>query len=194
MNKAVAPKVSFGVRSPYTQHAVDENGYWNEEGTIYTVYASITGKTQSDGVNRIYVYGAEDNEYFECPYENTRFNINIQAIGSLASGFVAKPGMGRVELEWNNENNDFTDGIGFNVYRIGNYREERFPVYDEYGYQQYDYDEEGNWGPKTELREVADTIRINQNIIDIEATTYTDYDVVPGETYYYYYKVKLLKV
>ena len=185
MNKAVAPKVSFGVRSPYTQHAVDEDGYWNEEGTIYTVYTTITGKTQSDGVNRIYVYGAEDNEYFECPYENTRFNINIQAIGSLASGFVAKPKMGKVELEWNNENNDFTDGIGFNVYRYS-YHDEWLDVTDEYGNKIWD-DETNTW--QKGWIPVADTIRINQNIIDIEATTYTDYDVVPGETYYYYYKV-----
>ncbi|MBQ7513788.1 MAG: S8 family serine peptidase [Prevotella sp.] len=188
MNKAVTPKVSFGVRSPYTQHAVDENGSWNEEGTIYTVYTTITGKTQSDGVNRIYVYGAEDNEYFECPYENTRFNINIQAVGSLASGFVAKPGMGRVDLEWNNENNDFADGIGFNVYRIQDV-EKMLPVLDEDGNEIWYWDENWNYLRKDSLQTVQDTIRVNQNAIDIEATTYTDYDVVPGKTYYYYYKV-----
>ena len=156
MNKEVAPQISFGVREPYTQNAVAEDGSWNEEGTIYTAYKTITGKTKSDGLNRIYVYGAEDDEYFEIPYEKSRFNINIQAAGSMATGFAAEAGLGRVNLTWNNENNDFEDAMGFNVYRYG---------------------------------EQNDTIRINQDIVDIDATSYIDYEVVPGETYYYYYKV-----
>lgn len=160
MNKEVAPNISFGVREPYTQNVVNEDGSWNEEGTIYTVYKTITGKTKSDGVNRIYVYGAEDNEYFEIPYEKSRFNIQINAAGSMATGFVAEAQMGRVSLTWNNDENDFEDAMGFNVYR-------------------YTLDDEGN----------ADTLRLNTDIVDIETTAYTDYDVTPGETYYYMYKV-----
>lgn len=160
MNKAVAPQISFGVRDPYTQNVVNEDGSWNEDGTIYTAYKTVTGKTKSDGVNRIYVYGAEDNEYFEIPYEKTRFNIQINAAGSMASGFAAEAQMGRVSLTWNNDENDFEDAMGFNVYR-------------------YTLDDEAN----------ADTIRLNTDIVDIETTEYTDYDVTPGETYYYMYKV-----
>ena len=166
MNKAVAPKIFFGVREPYTQNAVDEDGSWNEEGTIYTAYKTITGRTMSDGVNRIYVYGAEDDEYFEIPYEKTRFNINIQAAGSMATGFAAEAGLGKVDLTWNNENNDFEDAMGFNVYR-------------------YQASPDPSQGGET----VADTIRINQEMLDITATEFTDYEVTPGETYYYYYKV-----
>ena len=168
MNKAVAPQISFGVREPYTQQAVNEDGSWNEDGTIYTAYKTITGKTKSDGVNRIYVYGAEDNEYFEIPYEKTRFNVPIQAAGSMATGFAAEAGLGRVKLTWNNENNDFEDAMGFNVYRYGE------------PYQKI-------VGRDTIM--VVDTVRLNQQILDIEATDYTDYEVTPGETYYYYYKV-----
>lgn len=174
MNKEVAPQISFGVREPYTQQAVAEDGSWNEEGTIYTAYKTITGKTKSDGLNRIYVYGAEDNEFFEIPYEKSRFNINIQAAGSMATGFAAEAGLGRVNLTWNNENNDFEDAMGFNVYR--------------YSYVEKDVlDWRGR--PTGEKQIVPDTIRINQDIVDIDATAYIDYDVVPGETYYYYYKV-----
>ena len=36
---------------------------------------------------------------------------------------------------------------------------------------------------------VVDTLRLNREIVDIETTEFTDYDVKPGETYYYYYKV-----
>ncbi len=161
MNKVVAPQIAFGVRDPYTQNAVAEDGSWNEEGTVYTAYKTITGKTKSDGVNRIYVWGAEDNEFFECPYEKTRFNIIINAAGSMATGFAAEAKMGRVDLTWNNSHNDFDDAMGFNIYR--------YIVDDETG--------------------VADTICINREIVDLETTEFTDYDVTPGKTYYYYYKV-----
>ncbi|MBR3513556.1 MAG: S8 family serine peptidase [Bacteroidaceae bacterium] len=160
MNKDKAPQISYGVREPFTQHSVNEDGSWNEEGTIYTVYHTITGRTMTDGLNRIYVDGAEDNEYFPIPYEKTRFNINIQAAGSMATGFMAEAGMGKVDLTWNNDENDFEDAMGFNIYR-------------------YTMDDAGN----------ADTVRVNQEIVDIATTAYTDYDVVPGNTYYYMYKV-----
>ena len=174
MNKAVAPQISFGVRDPWTQNAVAEDGCWNEDGTIYTAYKTITGKTKSDGVNRIYVWGAEDNEYFEIPYEKTRFNVMINAAGSMASGFAGEAKMGRVELTWNNENNDFEDAMGFNIYR----------------YTYVEKDSLDRYGRTTGVKIIVpDTIRINQEIVDIETTEYTDYDVTPGETYYYMYKV-----
>ncbi len=174
MNKEVAPQISFGVREPYTQNAVAEDGSWNEEGTIYTAYKTITGKTKSDGLNRIYVYGAEDDEFFEIPYENTRFNINIQAAGSMATGFMAEAGLGRVNLTWNNDENNFDDAMGFNVYR----------------YNYVEKDSLDRYGRPTGVKIIVpDTIRINQDIVDVEATSFIDYDVKPGETYYYYYKV-----
>lgn len=163
MNKAVAPQITFGVREPYTQHAVNEDGEdsgWNDDGTIYTAYVTISGKTMSDGLNRIYVQGAEDNEYFECPYEKTRFNVNINAAGSLATGFAADAGMGRVDLTWNNENNDFDDAMGFNVYRY-----------------------------TVESETPTEPVCLNTEVLDVETTSFTDYSVTPGETYYYYYKV-----
>jgi len=158
MNKEVAPQLSFGGREPYTQQVVAEDGSWNEEGTIYTAYKTITGKTKSDGLNRIYVYGAEDDEFFEIPYEKTRFNINIQATGSMATGFMAEAGLGKVSLTWNNDENNFDDAMGFNVYRY------------------------------TEAT-IDNPTRINEEIVDIETTEYVDYDVTPGTTYYYMYKV-----
>ena len=161
MNKNVAPQIAFGLRDPYTQNAVSEDGSWNEEGTIYTAYKTINGKTKSDGVNRIYVWGAEDNEYFEIPYEKTRFNVMVNATGSMATGFAGEAKMGRVELTWNNENNDFEDAMGFNIYR-------------------YQLDSNNN---------KVKNICINKEILDIETTEYTDYDVTPGQTYYYMYKV-----
>ena len=158
MNKEKAPQISFGVREPYTQNVVAEDGSWNDEGTIYTAYVTITGKTQSDGINRIYVYGAEDDEFFECPYEKTRFNINVQSAGSQSTGFSGEPGLGRVELDWNELKTDMTDVLGFNVYRY--------------------------------TTTPDDSVRVNDVTIDAAETHFTDYDVVPGTTYYYKYKVQ----
>jgi hypothetical protein len=158
MNKAVIPNVAFGVRSPYNQNAVDEDGAWNEEGTIYTVYKTITGKTQSDGRNRIYVWGAEDDEFFECPYENFRFRFDIQSAGSQSTGFMGEAGLGRVELDWNELKTDMTDVLGFNVYRYTTTPE--------------------------------DSVRVNDVTIDAAETHFTDYDIVPGTTYYYKYKLQ----
>lgn len=196
MNVAVAPKITFGVREPYTQHEVAEDGEWSADSLIYTAYITITGKTSSDGLNRIYVQGGEDNEYFECPYEKSRFNINIQAAGSMATGFAAEAGLGRVDLTWNNDENDFDDAMGFNIYRYTE-EEKLMPVLDEWGNEIPEYDENGNWQfdengdwiRKKELRMVRDTICLNREIVDIETTAFTDYDVTPGKTYYYYYKV-----
>lgn len=177
MNKAVEPQISFGVISPYTQHPVAEDASWNADGTIYTAYITIDGKTQSDGMNRIYVRGAEDNEFFPCPYEATRFNIMVQAVGSMASGFQAEAGLGCVKLTWNNENNDFEDAMGFNVYRFNPEVTKTIPGH---------YDEHWNW---IDEQIVVDTVRINETILDISATSYIDDNVIPGQTYYYYYKV-----
>lgn len=158
MNKDVIPQISFGVISPYNQHPVIEDGLWNADGTIYTAYATIDLTTRSDGENRIYIRGGEDDEHFPCPGDASRFNIMVQAVNSMASGFQAEDGLGCVRLTWNNEENDFEDAMGFNVYR---------------------YTEEDAEHP----------IRLNDDILDITATSYIDDNVTPGQTYYYYYKV-----
>ena len=147
-------------------------GYDYEEGTIYSAYKTITGKTMSDGLNRIFVTGAEDNEFVECPYEKTRFNIIVQAAGSMATGFMVDAGLGCVKLSWSDAGSDFEDAMGINVFR---YSERFVPA----GWR------DGTWH---EAETVNDTIQLNQSILDIETTSYIDYDVEPGKTYYYYYE------
>lgn len=187
MNKTVIPNIAFGVREPYTQNAVNEDGAWNEEGTIYTAYVTITKRTQSDGVNRIYVWGGEDNEYFECPYEKTRFNVNIQAASSMSTGFMAEGGAGCVKLSWNKSGaDDIQDAMGYNIYRYTE-RVRYEEVLDEFGNKIWD-DETDDW-MKREIIE-RDTLRINPYVIDVDAESYTDVAVTPGETYFYYYKLQ----
>ena len=159
MNKEVAPMIAMGVRSPYTSHTIAEDGSWNEEGTIYTAYLTIDGKTGADGLNRIYVSGAEDDEYFEIPIENTRFNVEVAAAGSMATGLMAEAGLGKVTLTWETDEEDFADLLGYNIYR-------------------YTMNEGIS----------SDSIIVNSSVLDSEETEFVDYDVVPGTTYYYVIK------
>lgn len=176
MDKTVTPMLAMGVRPPYTQHAIAENGEWNEEGTIYTAYLTINGSTATDGLNRIYVANAKDNEHFEIPIEDFRFNVQVASAGSLSNEFMATPGLGKVDLEWNNNEEDFEDWLGYNMYR---YNYDSLLV--NYHYQSgvgYVYDTV--WGP-------TEPIMLNNALL--QDTLFTDYDVDPGTRYYYYYKV-----
>lgn len=159
MNKAVAPTISMGVRSPYTSISIAEEGEnsgWNEAGDIYTAYLTINGKTNADGLNRILVYGAEDDEYFECPEEKSRFNVMVQKAGSMSTGLMAEAGLGKVSLTWETAEEDFADLMGYNIYR-------------------YEDDPEK-------------ATQINETLVDATDTEFVDYDVVPGTTYYYMVK------
>ncbi len=160
MNKEAIPMIAMGVRPPYTSHAIAEEASWNEEGTIYTAYMTITGKTGADGLNRIYVSGAEDDEYFEIPIENTRFNVQVAAAGSMATGLMAEAGLGKVSLIWETDEEDFEDLLGYNLYR-------------------YTLNNEGI---------SSDSIIVNPSVLEAEETEFVDYDVVPGTTYYYVIK------
>lgn len=156
MRTSVTPMVAMGVRPPYTQIPIAEEGTWSADSTVYTTYLTITGKTGADGLNRIYVDGAKDDEGFEIPVEDSRFNVNVQATGSLSTGFMGEAGLGKVTLSWNDVQNSFDDFLGYNLYR-----------YTDKGY----------------------TIKVNKQLLDNETLEYVDYDVVPGTTYCYQYKV-----
>ena len=176
MDTLVTPMVAMGVRPPYTQHGIDENGHWSADSTIYTAYLTIDGTTATDGLNRIYVANARDNEHFEIPYENQRFNVQVSSAGSLSAEFMATPGLGKVELEWNNNEVDFEDFLGYNMYRY---------VYDSV-LTNYHYQSGVGWIYDT-VWMPTDSIQLNTSLI--QDTLFTDYDVVPGQRYYYYYKV-----
>ena len=182
MDTTFTPTITMGVRPPYTQIGIAEDGFWSvkDSVSVYTAYLTITGRLQADGLNRIKVTGGKDYDHFDIPDEHLRFNVLVQAAGSMATGFAAEAGMGNVKLTWNIENNDFEDAMGFNVYRYG----EPYPkeLYNPH------YDDQGNYFEYDTIM-VSDTIRLNEMILDLETTSFTDYEVTPGETYYYYYKV-----
>lgn len=166
MNHEKTPMVAMGVREPYTQVAIAEDGSWRSETMengdvidIYTCYLTIQGKDNFDGLNTIYVADAEDDEFFPIPIEDVRFHVNVQTAGSMSAGFVAEPGVGKVTLTWENPEENFDDMLGYNLYR-------------------YILKDAG---------EPNDTVRINETLLNEEK--FIDYDIVPGTTYCYYYKV-----
>lgn len=117
MNKTVNPQVAFGVRYPFSSNAVDEEGKWSDDGKIFTIYKTVK-LTSGDGINRVRISGAKDLEGWEIPLEDMRFNFLISAAGSASAEFMATAGLGKVKLEWNN--NDLEDGLGYNMYRMEN--------------------------------------------------------------------------
>ena len=117
MDTTYTPFLTFGVREPYTQNAVKDNSSWSVDSTIWTAYYDIGLKT-GDGINTIRVANARDEEGFEIPIEESRFQLIIQAARAASTEFVATPGIGKVDLEWPSTNTD--DNLGFNIYRFEN--------------------------------------------------------------------------
>ena len=167
MNHDKAPVIAMGLREPYTQTAIAEDGSWSSEVfdgktvDIYTAYLTLRGKDNIDGVNTIYVAEAEDDEFFEIPVERRRFHVNVQSAGSLSAGFAAEAGVGKVSLSWDNTEENFDDMLGYNLYR-------------------YTLAEDGSQSEPT---------CINRSLINPDETEFVDYDITPGTTYCYYYKV-----
>ena len=177
MDTSVAPSISMGVRSPYTQVSIAEEGTWSADSLIYTAYLTIDGKTNTDGLNRIYVYGARDNEYFDIPEEKFRFNVDVQAAGSMATGLMAEAGLGKVKLTWETDEDDFEDLLGYNIYRYTNHVDS---VYVK------DYNKYGDYKEHLEIH--GDTTIVNPTVLEAEEVEFTDYNVTPGTTYYYVIK------
>ena len=173
MDTSINPTISFGVRQPYTQHIVAEEPSWSADSTIFTAYYTINARTMTDGINRIFVTGGRDDEHFQAIDEKYRFNIVVQATGSLATGLYAEAGLGKVTLQWHTDEEDFEDLMGYHIYR---WTEDTIK-WDEYWDDNCQCWVEAGWK--------FDTININDVLLTPEDTIFVDYDVIPGKSYYY---------
>ena len=173
MDVNVNPTLSFGVRQPYTQHIVAEDASWSADSTVFTAYYTIGARTMTDGVNHVIIKGGRDNEKFPAIDETTRFDIIVQATGSLSTGLFAEAGLGKVTLQWETDEEDFEDLLGYNIYR---WTDKIDSVYVK-------WDEEGNW--IGQWKYFGDTVVVNDKLLLPEDTAYIDFDVVPGTSYYY---------
>ena len=118
MDIEVAPLLTFGIREPWTQDIVADSSYWSADSTEFNAYVTIDPLTQSDGINRISVRLAKDNEGFPCPTENVRFECRISSTGSLSAGFAAVGDTGKIHLDWGIPDDAIDDYLGTNMYRI----------------------------------------------------------------------------
>ena len=176
MDTSENPTISFGIRSPYNQHVVAENTSWSEDSTIYTGYYTISARTMTDGLNKVSITGGRDYDLFPIPAEVSRFNIIVQATGSLATGLYAVPGCGKVTLQWHTDEEDLEDLMGYHIYR---WTEVEDSTYLEY------YDENWNWVEEWQYFIRRDTTVVNEYMLTSDAVEYIDYDVIPGTEYYY---------
>lgn len=157
MDTTTTPTITMGLQEPYTQTAINQDGFWSVQDSVsvYTAYLDIDGKMSIDGLNHIVVTGAKDYDHFDVPTENFRFNVMVQKAGSMSTGMMAEAGLGKVNLSWNTTDVNFDDMMGYNLYR---------------------YTKEDK----------SDVAKINSTLLSPTDDSYTDTDVVPGTTYYYY--------
>ena len=173
MDVSINPTISFGLREPYTQHVVAEDPSWSADSTIYTAYYTIGARTMTDGINHVHIVGGRDDEKFPIPNETGRFDIIVQATGSLATGLFAEAGLGKVTLQWETDEEDFEDLMGYQIYR---WTEDTIKWDRHYDSSCKCYIEAG-WK--------FDTIIINDYLLTPEDTMFVDYNVEPGKSYYY---------
>ena len=173
MDTSINPTISFGVRTPYTQHVVAEDPSWSADSTVFTAYYTIGARTMTDGINHVHITGGRDNEKFPTIDETTRFDIIVQATGSLATGLFAEAGLGKVTLQWQTDEEDFEDLMGYHIYR---WTEDTIKWDRHYDSSCKCYIEAG-WK--------FDTIIINDYLLTPEDTMFVDYNVEPGKSYYY---------
>ncbi|GMU87470.1 MAG: hypothetical protein AMXMBFR48_27110 [Ignavibacteriales bacterium] len=159
MNPDYPPSVTFGGIEPFTSNNVSDSGSWSTDNKVWTSYHTIRLYT-GDGINRISVSGARDLNGSEISVEDQRFEILISAAGSASADFMATAGLGKVNLEWSNiDLSSVPDLLGYNMYRLEHIND-------------------------TTLTE---PVLINNSLIT--DTLYTDFEVIPNQKYYYYYRV-----
>ena len=167
MDTSVNPLIYYGVRIPFTQKNIQEEGTWSEDGKIYTVNHEINIGA-ADGINRLRISKAQDLDLFEIPEEYLRFSIFIQSAGSASTGFLAQGGLGKIDLEWMAPSTDELDDVlGYNMYRY-----------------QIDAD-----GVESEPEKLNETLIIEDTDPSTTVLYFSDYDVLEGETYFYKYKI-----
>ena len=167
MDPSINPQISYGVREPYNQKIISEQGTWSSDGKIYTVNHNINIGA-ADGINRIRVQDAQDLDHFKIPVEDYRFNFLLESAGSASSGFYATPGLGKITLKWEAPSSDeLSDMLGFNMYR-------------------YQIDTDGN---ESEPVKLNGTPIIEDTDESTTGVYFTDYEVLEGNTYFYKYNI-----
>ena len=160
MRTSVTPFVTFGVRQPYTQNIIADSSYWSADSIVWTGYFNVTQLTSSDGYNKVSVRNAVDNEGFDIPIEDYRFEFQLNVAGVLSTGFSAFGDSSSIKLDWTRPDS-IPDLLGYNLYRSDT---------------TVDVNGDGIFG---------DTVLINSSLL--LDTNYRDNNVIGGNYYLYFY-------
>ena len=117
MDVSINPFVAYGVRKPYTQNIIASFPSWSNDSLRWTAKFTVSQITNSDGINKISIRNALDNDGFEIPIEDYRFEFKLNVAGALSTGFNAQGDSARVFLNWMRPDG-IIDLIGYNIYRI----------------------------------------------------------------------------
>jgi subtilisin family serine protease len=117
MDVSKTPFVAYGVRSPFTQNILNDSAYWSPDSTSWTSFLRISQTTTSDGYNKVSIRNAIDDEGFEMPIEDYRFEFRINVAGALSRNFNALGDSAKITLSWSRPD-AIVDLIGYNIYRI----------------------------------------------------------------------------
>ena len=117
MNISETPFVTYGVRFPYTQNIVSDSSWWSSDSLEWNSYFDITQLTASDGYNKFGIRNIRDNEGFEIPIEDYRFQFRVNVAGALSTGFTAVGDTSEIRLSWEAPDS-IVDLIGFNILRV----------------------------------------------------------------------------
>jgi len=123
MDTTFSPTVTFGLRFPFIQNVVNDSTSWSSDKKTWTGYFNL-GLYTGDGIHTIRVADAKDSIGNKIPVEDDRFTFVVQAAGVQSLNFMATPGIGKVEMEWNNTG--LEDFLGFNMYRYMNITDTTF--------------------------------------------------------------------
>ncbi|MDR9442692.1 MAG: S8 family serine peptidase [Schleiferiaceae bacterium] len=116
MDVGVDPLVAFGVREPWTQNIVGDSATWSQDSLKWEAYFTVDQSLKSDGINRVSVRNARDEEGFPMPIEDYRFEFMLNISTALSSGFNAIGDTSSIELDWQSPQG-IENKIGYNIYR-----------------------------------------------------------------------------
>lgn len=160
MDVATTPFVTYGVRNPFTQNIISDSASWSTDSLTWSGKFVVSQLTSSDGFNKISVRNAKDNQGFEIPIEDYRFEFRLNVAGALSTGFNAVGDSSEIRLNWSRPDS-IIDLLGYNVYRIDT---------------TMDVNGDGYYG---------DTVLINS--ILVMDTAFVDENVIGGKFYRYHY-------
>jgi len=117
MDVSETPFVTYGVRFPYTQNIVSDSAWWSVDSLTWNAFFDITQLTASDGYNKFGVRNISDNEGFDIPIEDYRFQFRVNVAGALSTGFTAVGDTSEIRLSWEAPDS-IVDLIGYNILRV----------------------------------------------------------------------------